>query len=82
MFILNHSLSTVLQAQIFEDLILPDSIRFQEFDVIPQLMVSQGGVYVDKIVPQDILSRESLDDEELHRELLAGTVPTVDTIQR
>lgn len=33
-------------------------------------------------VPEEILDRECQDDPELRREILAGTVPTVDTILR
>lgn len=33
-------------------------------------------------IPEEIMMRETADDPELRVELLAGTVPTVDTILR
>mmetsp|Transcript_7260 Transcript_7260/g.7343 ORF Transcript_7260/g.7343 Transcript_7260/m.7343 type:complete len:481 (-) Transcript_7260:770-2212(-) len=68
-------LSTVLQAQIFEDLSASDECKamYPEFNVFPTALP------VD-LLSSEMVLRESENDKELSLELLAGNVPTLDTI--
>jgi hypothetical protein len=77
-----YSISCILQAELFDDLRnAPSGLLVQpELSIETTLPAHLGGP-VDK-VPQEILDRECQDDPELRREILAGTVPTVDTILR
>ena len=68
-------MSTVLQAQIFEDLNAADEFKGQypEFDVTPTTLPFD-------LKSSEMLLRESENDKELSQQLLAGNVPTLDTI--
>jgi hypothetical protein len=75
-------MSTVIQSQIFED--ISSSVERKalhpEFNFSPSLPPEYGG-HLD-FISRDVLQRESENDEELQRHLIAGNVPTVDTIYR
>ena len=77
-----YSISTVLQAQIFDDINASFDNRGhqQDFDHIPILPPEHGGDV--EILPGDIVCRESQHDAELRTQLIAGVVPTVETIYR
>lgn len=77
-----HSISTVLQAQIFEDVSAPQDRKscHPEFNH-PPLQPSESGEGAEAI-PDDVLYRESENDDELRKLLIAGSVPTVEVIYR
>ena len=77
-----RSISTVLQAQIFEDLSAPSVNKSAnpEFNHSPLLAAEVGGTV--EISPSDVIARESENDDELRQQLLAGRVPTVETLFR
>ncbi|RYH12874.1 hypothetical protein EON65_37045 [archaeon] len=72
----------MIQAQIFDDSDCPHLPRdiHPEFEMQIILECKLGG-HVDKI-PEHILAHETLNDTELRDKLLAGHVPTVDSIYR
>lgn len=76
------SISTVLQAQVFEDLdASPDSkLEHTEFNHSPFLMSEDEGL--SGVILDEVLVRESENDEKLRQKLQAGTVPTVESIFR
>lgn len=71
-----------MQAQIFDDINSPSEwkTRHPVFDQSPLLPPEFGG-HID-ILPDDVLFRESQNDEELRKQLSGGAVPAVDTIYR
>ena len=77
-----HSISTVLQAQIFEDVSAPldRKLCHLEFNH-PPLEPSDLGEGAEAI-PDDVLYRESENDDELRKLLIAGSVPTVEVIYK
>jgi hypothetical protein len=76
------SISTVLQAQVFEDLdASPDSkLEHPEFNHSSLLISEDEGI--SDVILDEVLVRESENDEELRQKLQAGTVPTVESIFR
>ena len=79
---ISYSISTVLQAQIFDDVNASFENRGhqRDFDHIPILPPEHGGDVV--VLPGDFECRESQHDDELRTQLIAGVVPTVETIYR
>jgi hypothetical protein len=76
------SISCILQAELFDDLGDASGSVLQNPElVIHTTLPPHLGGPVD-VVPEEILERECRDDPELRTEILAGTVPTVDTILR
>ena len=75
-------MSTVIQSQIFEDMSASVERKALQpvFNFSPSLPPESGG-HRD-FISRDILQRESENDEELQKHLIAGNVPTVDTIYR
>jgi hypothetical protein len=75
-------MSTVIQSQIFEDMSASVERKALQpvFNFCPSLPPESGG-HRD-FISRDILQRESENDEELQKHLIAGNVPTVDTIYR
>lgn len=82
MLVFSVSISTVLQAQIFDDInaSFENKVHHRDFDHIPVLPPEHGGD-VD-ILPSDIVLKESQHDEELRTQLIAGVVPAVEMIYR
>jgi hypothetical protein len=76
------SISTVLQAQVFEDLDAPPGSKLEhtEFNHSPFLISEDEGM--SDVILDEVLVRESENDEELRQKLQAGTVPTVESIFR
>eukprot|EP01035_Chromulina_nebulosa_P019871 gene19871-25823_t len=72
-------MSTVIQAQIFQDLnVHPDlKLIHNDFDVIPDLLPEFGGEITS--IPDRMLIQESTNDL-VRQELLAFNVPTSNTI--
>jgi hypothetical protein len=82
LFACYYSIGAILQAQIFDDDEDPSLTKggYPEFDIDVQLNPELGG-HRD-VVPEHILNYETLSDNDLRVKLLAGTVPTVDTVYR
>jgi len=82
-FLLFCSISCILQAELFDDLAeaahYPPSLN-PELNIVTALPPHLGGL--QPRIPEDVLARETADDMELRVQLLAGNVPTVDTILR
>lgn len=78
----SFSISCILQAELFDD--LKDAKRGAQAN--PELLIMTslpphlGGPV--EAVADELLDRETMDDPELRAEIIAGTVPTVDTILR
>jgi hypothetical protein len=66
-------MSSMLQAQIFDDLNATGKSQYPEFDVIPTMLPTE-------LPSSEILLRESESDTELCQQLRLGNVPTLDTI--
>jgi len=78
-----YCISCILQAELFDDLAeaahYPPSLN-PELNIVTALPPHLGGL--QPRIPDDVLARETADDMELRVQLLAGNVPTVDTILR
>ena len=81
-YIALFSIGALIQSQIFDDSEATHLARdvYPEFYLDIQLMESVGGDM--QKIPEQILNHETLNDNELRDKLLAGEVPTVDTIYR
>ena len=55
-------------------------MTYTEFNAIPDLPLEFGGPCHPSKIPHDVLLRERQSDEKMYEEVLAGRVPTVDTI--
>ena len=58
----------------------PPRAIYTEFNAIPDLPLEFGGPCRPSKIPHDVLLRERQSDEKMYEEILAGRVPTVDTI--
>lgn len=81
-FLFTTSISTVLQAQVFEDVdASPESkLDHTEFNHSPFLTTESESI--SDVVLDELLVREAENDDELRFKLQAGTVPTVESIFR
>jgi hypothetical protein len=78
------SIANILQTEIFEHFGEPDRLeaeqRYPELAMTTTLPHQLGGPL--QFIPRDLLDRETWDDPELRSMIMAGVVPTVDTILR
>ena len=74
--------STILQAEICNDLRLPSERRsiYPDFNVVPDMPYEQGGMVDPTLIPEEVLNRECRGDRPLREMILANMVPTIESI--
>lgn len=76
------SIAVLFQAQICDGATFEGNSDPEDFSVEIDLLPHEGGLINPLDIPEALLDAETLGDEELRAKIIAGIVPTVDTVFR
>ena len=73
----------VVQAKIFDDSCSSNTMESPVFELDPLHLSAESGGHIEpEMLSPSLVEAETADDPELKEKILAGVVPTVDTIFR